>query len=109
MNSHAKFRGAARRGFSVIYEKSPGGADIHPPPVGARARDSFSRGNLPILDRSSAGDHPIQIFRKNETHDTAMTCPSRKSTDVAWAILETTGALQLPRKLSNVSRNGKRQ
>ena len=24
-NSHAKFRGAARRGFSVIYEKPPGG------------------------------------------------------------------------------------
>ena len=35
MNSHAKFRGAARRGFSVIYEKPPGGADIRPP-VGAR-------------------------------------------------------------------------
>ena len=32
MNSHAKFRGAARRGFSVIYEKPPGGADIRPPP-----------------------------------------------------------------------------
>ena len=34
MNSHAKFRGAARRGFSVIYEKPHGGADIRPP-VGA--------------------------------------------------------------------------
>ena len=32
MNSHAKFRGAARRGFLVIYEKPPGGADIRPPP-----------------------------------------------------------------------------
>ena len=32
MNSHAKFRGAERRRFSVIYEKPPGGADIRSPP-----------------------------------------------------------------------------
>ena len=37
MNSHAKFRGAARRGFSVIYEKPPGGG-YPPPPVGARVK-----------------------------------------------------------------------
>ena len=42
MNSHAKFRGAARRGFSVIYGKPPGGADIRPPPVGARVNDSIA-------------------------------------------------------------------
>ena len=33
MSSHAKFRGAARRGFPVIYEKPPGVADIRPPLV----------------------------------------------------------------------------
>ena len=33
MNSHAKFRGAARRGFSVIYEKPPGGRISAPPSV----------------------------------------------------------------------------
>ena len=39
MNSHAKFRGAARRGFSVIYEKPPGGGGGYPPPpVGARVK-----------------------------------------------------------------------
>ena len=32
MNSHAKFRGVARRGFSVIYEKPPGGGGYPPPP-----------------------------------------------------------------------------
>ena len=33
MNSHAEFRGAARRGFSVIYEKPPGGRISAPPSV----------------------------------------------------------------------------
>ena len=40
MNSHAKFRGAARRGFSGIYEKPPGGR-IFAPPVGARVKNHF--------------------------------------------------------------------
>ena len=30
MNSFAKFRGAARRGFPAIYKNLPGGGDIRP-------------------------------------------------------------------------------
>ena len=40
-NRHAKLRGAARRGFSVIYEKPPGGGG-YPPPVGARVLIIFN-------------------------------------------------------------------
>ena len=37
-NSHAKFGDAARRRCYAIWKKPQGGADIRPPPVGARVK-----------------------------------------------------------------------
>ena len=41
MKSHAKFSGAARRGFSVIYENPPGEGGYPPPPPSVRGLSDF--------------------------------------------------------------------